>query len=896
MNKKIIFLAFAVLALIFSGNAVSAQETSDAESQSDLTPTTVDCFDYYKFQSVQVNVGTDKDSYIPQEEVVFSGTLENQNDYPVVDGLVFVRIGQKNPAYTEEGNFIVDEFAAIKDISLASQEKQETRFKWAVPKNLAGGEYQADFFFSVGKKFNLGGLPFTNEVVVNSADFTVNSSTAGSVSFLKSETKVNGEKYNHIGNLPMIEPGKSVDVSQPVSNSFNEDESVRVTYDLFFWDGLNESDKIDSKQENIIIPAGKTSTLNYTIPEMKDSVYLLKITAFARGQKSIINVRLASDQVHPRLNYPAITKFPLQKGDKVTIFSCFHNTAYKVAKGQVRVELFDQDDRIIGKMEYEGDITGAMQAAKNNFVSPADYTWLKLAATLTDENGKVIDHYETIYDCSGINSDQCGNFSKNQSGVKSLEGGQSDKADQADKIKSVIIIFAIILISLIMILIFVKKREARKNRAILFLLVFLGGLFLAGPTGMEAYNDKSKTVSEKYKIEKFEKFRDNWKITVLRVEGIASITHKVKMTEGDYSVKTGDPISFECDPEKPFFNATGWMNDSPYGAWTDSLDSKCSGGGSWLHVSLETQSQLANNVNAIKPACSVSSNDKNIIDCKDMKCVAKNSGEATLTVNVPSAKGIACARWLTGIFRYSAERLSFSPVAFSWKIKVIDDNNQNLSVIKSGSGSGVVVSSPAGVDGSAINCGTDCSKDYAKNTLVTLSAITDAGSEFPSSGGWSANCAPVPGNPKKCITTMDQSKTVTAQFNASGEDTYPLNVYMQCNGTGKITSAEGKIDCGNGNNRCSNRFNVGDSVSLNASPSKGSEASWASGCTSSSGTSCRRTIVAGSNNIYVNFCKEEECKRNNCACAKSTCKGDTCMDCGTPCEGTQDCSWKEVAP
>lgn len=75
-----------------------------------------------------------------------------------------------------------------------------------------------------------------------------------------------------------------------------------------------------------------------------------------------------------------------------------------------------------------------------------------------------------------------------------------------------------------------------------------------------------------------------------------------------------------------------------------------------------------------------------------------------------------------------------------------------LAVTKSGTGSGTVTSSPAG-----INCGVDCSEAYASGTLVTLTATADIGSTFSS---WSGDADCSDGQ-----ITMNASKTCTATFN-----------------------------------------------------------------------------------------------------------------------------------
>jgi List-Bact-rpt repeat protein len=75
-----------------------------------------------------------------------------------------------------------------------------------------------------------------------------------------------------------------------------------------------------------------------------------------------------------------------------------------------------------------------------------------------------------------------------------------------------------------------------------------------------------------------------------------------------------------------------------------------------------------------------------------------------------------------------------------------------LTVNKTGSGNGTVMSSPAG-----INCGSDCSQSYAQGTVVTLTASPNGNSNFT---GWSAPCA----GTGSCVVTLIANTTVGAQF------------------------------------------------------------------------------------------------------------------------------------
>jgi hypothetical protein len=75
-----------------------------------------------------------------------------------------------------------------------------------------------------------------------------------------------------------------------------------------------------------------------------------------------------------------------------------------------------------------------------------------------------------------------------------------------------------------------------------------------------------------------------------------------------------------------------------------------------------------------------------------------------------------------------------------------------LEVAKAGSGSGAVMSQPAGID-----CGSTCSHSFDEGSTVTLTALPASGSTFT---GWSGACS----GTGSCEVTMGGDKAVTASF------------------------------------------------------------------------------------------------------------------------------------
>ncbi len=137
-----------------------------------------------------------------------------------------------------------------------------------------------------------------------------------------------------------------------------------------------------------------------------------------------------------------------------------------------------------------------------------------------------------------------------------------------------------------------------------------------------------------------------------------------------------------------------------------------------------------------------------------------------------------------------------------------------LRVLKTGTGTGTVVSNPKGID-----CGADCDEGYRAGTKVVLTATPARGSSF---AGWSGVCK----GTGTCEVTMDAAKGVTAKFDA--EESYRLNVRKTGSGSGYVASNPSGIDCGRD---CWENYADGTKVELTATEDRGSSfAGWTGAC------------------------------------------------------------------
>jgi YVTN family beta-propeller protein len=142
------------------------------------------------------------------------------------------------------------------------------------------------------------------------------------------------------------------------------------------------------------------------------------------------------------------------------------------------------------------------------------------------------------------------------------------------------------------------------------------------------------------------------------------------------------------------------------------------------------------------------------------KCSAPFAVGTQVTLTASASSGSSFSGWSGGgcggtgscVVTLGAD----TTVTATFKAKVATDT---LSVTLTGGGSGMVTSSPSG-----INCGPTCSASFDAGTKIALSAAAASGSTF---AGWSGGgCSGIDG----CALTLDANTTVTASFvaNAAG--------------------------------------------------------------------------------------------------------------------------------
>lgn len=162
----------------------------------------------------------------------------------------------------------------------------------------------------------------------------------------------------------------------------------------------------------------------------------------------------------------------------------------------------------------------------------------------------------------------------------------------------------------------------------------------------------------------------------------------------------------------------------------------------------------------------------------------------------------------------------------------------SLSVVRAGTGSGRIVSTPAGID-----CPDTCEQSLTRGTSVALAATADEGSDFQ---GWSGACT----GSGACAVSIDGPTFVVASF---ARRTYDVVVSRTGDGDARVLADVGAIDCGS---TCRDRVSHGTSVTFTVSPEPSSTiVSWGGACASAGSSPTCTVVVTADTNVSVNVAR-----------------------------------------
>ena len=446
---KLILVGFVAMALILPYGSALAQQGEILEKTG--------CTELMPPFSVSTEISPEMAQALAGSQMRFFVTVKNENSFPIVDGVVYVKIFQKQANTNNaqaNGNNLVDQFFAKEGLDLKAKESQKIDFLWTVPAWAPKGEYFAyTYFISSGKKFDLDGLSYTDEISSGRTYFDIKSENKDSVILDRNNVKLNNVKTSPLEEK-IFKKDESIIFSAPVTNPTVETQQVTVTYELYKWSNLSTTQRVDMKEETVDLKAKETKTLIYESKDGNYPVYYLVVRTKWKDTFSIINLRFLREGVDSlRLNLLGVGAFPIKDIEGNSVFACVQNAGMKSSiTGKLELSIWDGSDKLIKKYDYSGEFENSPTGLKTGFAVPKGFDNFRVKAVLYDDQGKQVDEAEVKYNCKDIDPTLC---AKQEAATPATNPPMDTKT-----LMLYLIISGAVLVIAVVILIIVKKKKS----------------------------------------------------------------------------------------------------------------------------------------------------------------------------------------------------------------------------------------------------------------------------------------------------------------------------------------------------------------------------------------------------------------------------------------------------
>jgi hypothetical protein len=597
--------ALVLIALSVNMSFVFAQEAElpvepQEEVQAEATPVdggprpetqtvgNIQCFDYYTFGSLDTAIEASNKETVPGATITFSGTVTNQNPYPVVDGDLWVKIFREDESTMENnnGNPIVDQFKVRDAMLLKANEAQTIQYEWKVPLNARAGSYYAAYYFTTNDQYSLAGLLFSDDVIGGRSSFMLSGETEMGIAELqKNGTTLNGEPYQHVAFPPIFEKNDPVKVSANISNPTDKEKRIPVQWNQYAWDGQKEGNLRNVKTELVVLAPGETKAVTYDAVGQPETVTFITATAQDLESRSILNFRFArSGLTEAKTAFTGLNKFPVPAGEEAMFFTCAHTVSTEgafvgVSPAMGEKNIYDITLRVktlggevLHEQTFNVPLTGTVAGFGLPYAPEAGLDAVVVESVLA-LHGNVLETNTVTYDCAALDPTTC--FSK---------GGSASSLFTYMKL---FLIALLVIVLGVLGYLFMKNRKRQGPNIVAVLALCLLSAATLFPGVSEGKTDTAFGFTSSPTHPLLPTYmNDNGLAVDYNVTyevNIRNLTTNTLMTDGE-TIPTGTIIRIEPRPRSATGNTTtdiswsssGGFMGTPYGFWNaPSVANRC---------------------------------------------------------------------------------------------------------------------------------------------------------------------------------------------------------------------------------------------------------------------------------------------------------------------------------
>lgn len=383
-TARIFSILFCLSLFLTVGSADIFAQVEEADIAAGLE----NCFIYYDYGKVAVNLATNKPQYIPGETAQIFGTIINENTFPLVDVAVYAQLRRRNTsqAAIEQGHYLLERKIMTQPMNLLPQETRSISAAFPLLSQYPSGSYELQYFIFSPKGFHYAGRPFLEEDYAGKSLFDIQESAAPLVYFDLASVQVNNSPVPIRGPTEEFEE-ETLRVSAAVIDTRNKKSDIPVTVKYYSFEDTFEENLVTSETVTLSPGTGKIET-SFRPPTSGAYVMVMRMETPAISELKYRFAKIGGQKHSLRINDLGITSYPPTSSDKAYV--CFHSPAPAATPlTTVTLRILDDVKNIVGQKTVTKEFPGEVLALAVPFATTMqgrDF-WVQADARWKNETG-----------------------------------------------------------------------------------------------------------------------------------------------------------------------------------------------------------------------------------------------------------------------------------------------------------------------------------------------------------------------------------------------------------------------------------------------------------------------------------------------------------------------------
>lgn len=309
------------------------------------------CFNYYNYGNIQVNLSAEKAEYESAQSVKLTGSIINNNTFPITDVVLYAQVKRINTkTYNDNGHYLIDTFPLLEHISIQARETKPITAQLPIKPEYPQGAYQLQYFIFSPHGFHYGGRTFLEEDMAGTTNLTLKTTTLPSVYFDLDNVQAENKPQIIRGIIKEFS-SSTIPFNIRLIDTRSDKMPIPVEIKFYSFEDTNPSNLV-SQQTLTVEDTNNPIQVEFTPPEQ--GAYLLVATA-QTPVRTMLRYRfgaLSGDKPEVRINDMGVSSFPATADGRAWV--CFHSPANSFTpKTKITLSLLDNNKQLVEQNSIE---------------------------------------------------------------------------------------------------------------------------------------------------------------------------------------------------------------------------------------------------------------------------------------------------------------------------------------------------------------------------------------------------------------------------------------------------------------------------------------------------------------------------------------------------------------